>query len=414
MKYKTIALLIFLALASNVPGHPAQATAISASRPSLLAIFFTAEWCGRCKILKPKMEQVQRGFAGQSVLFTQFDLTDDFTREQSGRYAALLGLEALYREYDSKESGRTGFILLVDANSRKTVGEITSELMPAEIRTRIETAIKEVATVKTGFADVNGTRLYYEVAGSGEPVVLIHGGFMDSRMWDAQFGEFAKQFRVIRYDVRGAGKSARNYKEPYSSVEDLDALLRFLGVSRAHIVGLSAGGEVAINFVLEKPDRAISLVAAEAALPGVPFQGEGMEFMKRVFAIADSQGGEAAAVAFADAPVFASIKKTNPGAIGQLKTLLRDNAHLLVESRKDQRPNSPAAERLNAIQAPTLVVVSEYGEGYATEVVKRLMSGVRGARQKVIAKSGHLMNMEQPAEFNRAVLEFLKNAGAAL
>lgn len=412
VKHKTKALLIFVLFAASIVGHPSQATPPAPGRPSLLAIFFTADWCGRCKILKPKLAQVQRDFAGQSILFTQFDLTDDYTREQSGRFAALLGLEELYREYEGKESGRTGFILLVEAGSRKSVGQITSELTPAEIRARIGDALKHTAARKSGFADVNGTRLYYEVAGQGTPAVLIHGGFMDSRMWDAQFEELARQFMVIRYDVRGAGQSARNYKEPYSSVQDLDALLQFLGVSRAHIVGLSDGGELAINFVLEKPERASSLIAAEAGLTGLPFQGDGMDFMKRVFAIADSQGAEAAAMVFADAPVFASMKKTNPSAMEHLKRLLRDNAHLLVEGRKDQRPKPPAAERLHEIKVPTLVMVSQHEGGYAAQVAARLMSGIRGASRHMIANSGHMMNMEQPAEFNRVVIEFLRSTAS--
>lgn len=382
--------------------------ATPASPTKVLAIFFTADWCGSCKVLKPKLEEVKREFAAQPVLFTQFDLTDDFTREQSARYSELIGLEPLYREYERKERGRTGFVLLVSATDRKPIGQVTANLTVAEIRAQITKALSAPATKKSGFADVNGTKLYYEVAGQGQPVVLLHGGFMDGRMWDAQFEELAKQFTVLRYDIRGAGKSDRNYKDPYSSVEDLEALLRFLEIERAHIVGLSAGGELAINFVLAKPNRALSLIAAEAGLTGLPFQGDGLDFMRKVFATAKEKGGEAAAEMFVDAPVFASMKKSNPSAISQLRVLLRDNSHLFTEGRNDQRPAPPAANRLQEIKVPTLILVSEHEGGYAAQVAEKLMSGVPCASKQTIANSGHMMNMEQPAAFNRAVLEFLK------
>ena len=94
--------------------------------------------------------------------------------------------------------------------------------------------------VTSGFVDVEGTRLYYEVAGSGTPVVLLHGGMLNLRQWDEQFDILAKEFLVIRYDARGYGRSALG-SAPYSHHEDLAALLRALDVERPHLVALSNG-----------------------------------------------------------------------------------------------------------------------------------------------------------------------------
>ncbi|HET6890003.1 MAG TPA: alpha/beta hydrolase, partial [Pyrinomonadaceae bacterium] len=87
------------------------------------------------------------------------------------------------------------------------------------------------------FAEVNGTRLSYEIVGRGPAVILIHGGLVDSRLWDDQMNDFSKRCRVVRYDLRGFGKSAEAL-EPFSHIEDLRALLDFLKTERATIVGL--------------------------------------------------------------------------------------------------------------------------------------------------------------------------------
>ncbi len=88
-----------------------------------------------------------------------------------------------------------------------------------------------------GIAEVNGTGLYYEIAGSGYPLVLIHGFGLDTRMWDDQFEAFARHYRVVRYDMRGYGKSVPPTDESYSQTDDLKALLEHLRIDRAHVFG---------------------------------------------------------------------------------------------------------------------------------------------------------------------------------
>lgn len=113
----------------------------------------------------------------------------------------------------------------------------------------------------TGYAEVNGTKLYYEIAGTGQPIVLIHGSFGDRRHWDFQFYEFAKKYKVIRYDVRGYGKSALpNPDKAYTDAEDLNALLDFLKIEKAHLCGLSMGSIIAVDFVLTYPRKCSSVI----------------------------------------------------------------------------------------------------------------------------------------------------------
>ena len=98
--------------------------------------------------------------------------------------------------------------------------------------------------MRNGIAKVNGTGLYYEAMGEGHPLVFISGGgSLDRRMWDDQFESFAKDYNVIRYDIRGIGKSEKP-ERPFSHADDLHALLEFLNIGKAHIMGLSFGGGV--------------------------------------------------------------------------------------------------------------------------------------------------------------------------
>jgi len=116
----------------------------------------------------------------------------------------------------------------------------------------------------SGFARVAEPVIYYETAGSGAPVVLIHGGQMDRRMWDPQFESWSKQYRVVRYDVRGYGRSAVPTL-PYSDVDDLLAVLDALGIARAHLVGHSLGGAIAQEVARAAPDRVASLTLIASA-----------------------------------------------------------------------------------------------------------------------------------------------------
>src|SRR2546423_13431038 len=121
---------------------------------------------------------------------------------------------------------------------------------------------------RAGFADVSGTRLYYELAGAGPPLVLIHGFSLDSRLWDEQFAAFARRHLVLRYDLRGFGRSAPPRGERYAHTHDLRALLEHLGVGPGVLLGLSLGGRVAIDFALEHPDLTRALIPVDAMLGG--------------------------------------------------------------------------------------------------------------------------------------------------
>ena len=123
------------------------------------------------------------------------------------------------------------------------------------------------ADFKSGFAPADGARIYFESAGVGPAVVFIHAGVSDRRMWDPQFDYFADRFHVVRYDLRGFGKSEMP-DLPYSNRADLGKVLQFLGIEKAALVGCSMGGSTAIDFTLESPERVIALLTVGSGVSG--------------------------------------------------------------------------------------------------------------------------------------------------
>src|SRR5262245_4893004 len=114
-----------------------------------------------------------------------------------------------------------------------------------------------IATTK-GFLDLGEGQLYYETAGEGTPLVLSHAAFLDGRMFDALWEPLAQHFRVIRYDMRGYGQSSQ-VTSPLCRRDDLNRLLDYLDVTRAHFVGCSNGGQICLDLALEHPERTASL-----------------------------------------------------------------------------------------------------------------------------------------------------------
>lgn len=258
----------------------------------------------------------------------------------------------------------------------------------------------------SGFAEVNGTRLWYETAGKGSTVVLVHGGLVDSRLWDDQMKELAKRHRVVRYDLRGYGKSAAPTAD-FSPVEDLRALLAFLRVERATVVGLSLGGIIAADFALEHPRMTEGLVLVGAGLRGdkQPPDPKSME----AYRASVREGAEKFAELVLETPLFAGVKE-KPRAHARLREMLLDNAkalqHLFANRLKYPEPET--IDRLGDIRAPTLVVVGDRDGPNLLDIADTLHAKIPGARKSIIRDASHHPPVETPQEFNRVLLDFLR------
>ena len=255
---------------------------------------------------------------------------------------------------------------------------------------------------------INGARIHYERTGEGMPVIFLHAGVADSRMWEPQVAAFARHFDVIRPDMRGFGQSELPPGR-WSPVHDLLGLVDHLHLKPAHLVGCSIGGGVAIDFAIEHGERVSKLVLVGPGIGGVEFGPKYPELFAE--AEAAEKTGDHRAMIEADARLWLDGPKRSPGYVKDpIRNLFFDmdsNFDSDWDSAPTEKIEPPAAERLNEITAPTLVVVGDEDAPPVFDAVELLMGKVPHARKVVIHDAAHLPNLEHPEEFNRAVLSFL-------
>jgi 3-oxoadipate enol-lactonase len=278
--------------------------------------------------------------------------------------------------------------------------------------------MSESLQVQTGFADVNGTRLSYEVAGKGHPFTLVHGGLVDRHMWDDQFEEFARHFKVIRYDVRGFGDSAlvKTTDMPYSLEKDLHDLLQFLGIEKTYIMGLSMGGSLATDFTLEYPEMVDALITVGAGLGGFKHNTADEELNKQFAAMNEAfknhdipRAVELSLRLWTDGP-YRTPEQVDPAVRERVKAMTTRNWERPDDD--DAHPQNlepPAIERLAEIHVPTLVIVGDQDNVEIAAIADTLAKGIKGAKRASITNAAHHPNMERPQQFNQIVIDFLQS-----
>lgn len=271
--------------------------------------------------------------------------------------------------------------------------------------------VRGAEPMKKGMAQVNGTSLYYEVKGQGFPLVLLSGGgTLDRRAWDNQFEAFAKHYQVIRYDIRGIGKSERP-RQAFSHSQDLYALLKFLKIKKAHIIGLSFSGAIALDFALEHPEMVDHLILAATGTSSDAKSKANVDSVLALTAMAKKEGFERMIQFLLDLPFF--ISQENRAAQEKMRRIYQDNRDMfesefpLVVLWQPTEP--PASERLSEIRAPVLVLEAENDHPAYKEITGKLVAGINGAKRILIPGGAHLLHLDKPKEFNRAVLDFLSN-----
>jgi 3-oxoadipate enol-lactonase len=273
-----------------------------------------------------------------------------------------------------------------------------------------------VEHVQKGIAEVNGTSLYYEVAGEGHPLVLNHGGLVDNHLWDDQFDEFARHFKVIRYDIRGFGDSGmlENGMDPYSMERDLYSLLQFLGIEKTYVLGLSMGGALAIDFTLQYPQVVDALITVGAGLSGFEM-GKPDEELKAKFTEMDEafKSGDIARSVEISLQIWTDGPNRTPQQVDpQVRERVRAMTTRNFERGDDEevRPQHiepPAAVRLSEIHVPTLIMVGDQDVELILKIADTLEKEIAGAKKVLIPGTAHHLNMEKPMEFNHMVIEFL-------
>jgi pimeloyl-ACP methyl ester carboxylesterase len=264
----------------------------------------------------------------------------------------------------------------------------------------------------TGFAPLNGAQLYYEIAGEGSPIVFIHAGVADNRLWDHQFAYFATQYRVVRYDLSGYGKSEPVDRE-FSHDEDFAALLDFLSIDKAYLVGCSMGGGIAMNFALAQPQRVMGLVMIGSGPSGLELDIP--EPAKFAEAEAAYQAKDWDQLCEIETQIWFDGEGRSPDQVSPAaRALAYEMNHIaLMHEAKGLGKRKPetkpsAAERLGEINLPVLVLCGNHDTAYILAAADYMEKHIPKARKIMLPNTAHLPSLEQPERINALLQEFLE------
>lgn len=253
----------------------------------------------------------------------------------------------------------------------------------------------------------DGGRLHYSTAGGGEPVVLLHGLGLDAAMWHPQWPLLQREFRAIRYDLRGFGASTVP-QGPYSHSDDLLALLVSLEAAPAHLVGLSMGGRYALRFALDHPGAVKSLTLIDPALDGHSWSAEWLLSMDAILNAAKQGDLRAAKRLWLAHELFAPARR-DPGLAAELAAMVeRYSAWHWYNADPLRRAASPAIKTLAAVACPTLVIQGELDLPDFKDIALRLAAGIPNATLHTLPGAGHMASMEAPAAVNSLLLAHLR------
>ena len=261
-----------------------------------------------------------------------------------------------------------------------------------------------------GFIQNNGAQIYYERAGAGRPLVMLHGHLLDSGQWDDQVAACSSHYQVIRYDARGFGQSTLP-PVPFAYHEDLQALLQHLGIEHAYLMGCSGGGATIIDFAVAYPAMVDALILVGTGVSG--YQPAGPPPPALLAMMEARQRGEIEqAVEFSLQALTDGPRRTpqqvNPVARERTRAMTaRLFARPPVPEAIPQLLEPPAHSRLSTITAPTLVMIGAEDQAPLHEIADLVTAQITGAQKVIIPDAGHHPNVEQPALFHQIVQEFL-------
>jgi 3-oxoadipate enol-lactonase len=256
--------------------------------------------------------------------------------------------------------------------------------------------------------DFQGHRISFEACGTGLPILFIHAGVADSRMWDHQFGAF-DGFQTIRFDMRGFGETSLGSK-PYTNHDDALAVLDHLGIDRAVVVGCSMGASTALRLASAAPDRVAALVLVSADAPGFDagIEYESPEWPEAVEAF---EAGDLRRVAELEAEMWlAGIDRSTADVDEHCVRLLidMDLIALGTESAREELIAIEPLERVPDVEMPVLVVVGEHDLPQLRAAAGHLANELSARPPVLLTDTAHLPSMDRPTEFNDVLSQFLQ------
>jgi len=267
---------------------------------------------------------------------------------------------------------------------------------------------------QSGFVTIDGAQIYYETAGRGTPFVMIHAGVADSRQWNNEFAFFAQGYRVVRYDMRGYGKSEPVDGE-FSHMSDLVSILDALEIQGPFVLmGCSMGGGLAMDFALTHPSRVKALIMVGSGPSGlkldVPTLPKFAEVEKAF------EAGDLDQVAELETQIWFDGSGRSPEQVNQaMRSLAYEmNRKALDYEAKElgkRLPNTetPAFDRLTNLDIPVLVIVGAHDTPYILAAADYMVEKIPSARKVQVEDAAHLPNMDHPHEFQTIVRTFLES-----
>ncbi|GAA1674773.1 alpha/beta fold hydrolase [Fodinicola feengrottensis] len=260
----------------------------------------------------------------------------------------------------------------------------------------------------SGRAKIDNGELYYEVAGSGRPVILLHGGLLTSQMWDEQYEMLADTHRVVRVDARAHGKSSTP-TEAFAYHEDVRDLLDVLDIERATLVGLSGGARAAINFGLTYPRRTEALVLVAPGIDGMQTRDPVIiDLMSQLMTVTDTAAGvEIFLRMWVDGPLRTP-EQVSPAVRKRCLAMAMETVSRHNPASQGLARELDAIHRVAELRMPILAMVGDLDSSDIHEVVDLVVKEAAAARKMLIPGAGHNISLEQREAFRLALLDFLR------
>jgi 3-oxoadipate enol-lactonase len=255
---------------------------------------------------------------------------------------------------------------------------------------------------ETFFVTHDGATIAYQVVGSGRPLCFVHGFTLDRTMWQSQVEYFSQQYQVITYDLRGYGHSSAPDRA-YSHSKDLQELLDYLQIKKTYLVGLSLGGEIAVEFALEYQEYIEKLILADSSLSG---------FKSTVNwnVHAEDGGIEAAKQRWLNHDVFKYSRTQEPSHQALSRIIANYSGWHWVNRDLRKFSTPPSINRLQEVTVPTLVILGRNDLLYFHAIAEVLVDRIEESQKVVIQEAGHMVNMDNPTAFNQELEKFLKQS----
>lgn len=273
------------------------------------------------------------------------------------------------------------------------------------------------------YADVNGIKLCYEMAGEGEPLLLVHGFGSKKESWIAQFPVLSKHFKVIRFDNRGAGKSDRP-KGDYTMdifADDIKGLLDYLGIEKTNIAGWSLGGMIVQNFILKYPEKVNKVILINT---NYGFPDEGGPTVYKNMRLEEEKNKKIDHVkTWIDGTRTGYHMKFRKEMVANLSKKWYGlwSAQDMIDMSIIDPPTADDIEmqaaalkthntfdRLKAVKNPTLVLAASHDRLTPRSSMEEIHEQIPNSKLIVIDKAGHSSPLEKAPEVNQAIIDFLK------